>query len=132
MLSRHCQKIGALLGMVAILLSVIAPTISQVLRSAQTEHHSHHHWHQEQLAVEAIHFSHVGAAAHRHGPDSSLLCDACPYCGVITHAPAMPAAPLAFTVANQHAQFSPPISTTTIPPYTVVTPAQPRAPPALS
>jgi hypothetical protein len=132
MLSRHRQKIGALLGMVAILLSMIAPTISQVLRSAQTEHHSHHHWHHAQFAADVIDLAHAGSAAHHQGSESSLLCDACSYCGLITHTPALPGAPVAFAVAIQPAEFAPPICTATFRPYAVVTPAQPRAPPALS
>jgi Protein of unknown function (DUF2946) len=133
MLSRHRQKIGALLGMFAILLSVIAPTISQVLRSGQTdtEHHSHHHPHHAHLEA-PLHLAHADSAAHHHSPDSSLVRDACPYCGLITHAPALPGAPVMFAVAIQQAEFALPIPTAAFRPYTAITSAQPRAPPGLS
>jgi hypothetical protein len=135
MVSRHRQKIGALLGMVAILLSTIAPTLSQVLLSAQAGHQAHRfhqHWHHAPHSAEALHLAHVGSGPHHHGPDSSLFCDACPYCGLNAHAPALPGAPVAFIGAIQRARFAPPISSVAFRPYTVVTRAQPRAPPALS
>src|ERR1700740_1227619 len=107
MLSCHRREIGALLGMFAILLSVIAPTISQVLRSGQTdtEHHTHHHWHHAPLAT-ALHL-----AAHHRSQDTSPVCDACPYCGLITHALVLPGASVMFAAAILQAEFAPPIST---------------------
>ncbi|QCP51985.1 DUF2946 domain-containing protein [Trinickia violacea] len=127
MLNRHRQKIGAWLGMLAILLSVVAPTVSQVLRGAygNVEHHAHHLHHHHQ-AVEVALDAHAG---HHHGSDSSPLCDACPYCGLIAHSPALPSVAVASSVAPLRPSFPPPLVTAAFRPYTVLSPAQPRAPP---
>src|ERR1700738_5153064 len=127
MLSRHRQKIGALLGMLAILLSVIAPTVSQALRSrsSDVENHSHH-------AHQAAQVAHAGHAAHHNGSDSSSLCDACPYCGLIAHTPALTGSLAPFAAVPHPPWFPPPAGVAAFRPYTVATQAQPRAPPVLS
>ncbi|WP_126282494.1 DUF2946 domain-containing protein [Burkholderia stagnalis] len=128
MLSRRL-KIGAFLGMLAILLSVVAPTVSQVLRGADGHvahhmHHSHHH-----PAVEVGLEAHAG---HHHGSDSSPLRDACPYCGLIAHSPALPSAAVASRIALLRPTFPLPVVAAAFRPYTALTQAQPRAPPVLS
>ncbi|MEX3820452.1 DUF2946 domain-containing protein [Paraburkholderia sp. BR14262] len=130
MLNHHRQKIGAWLGMLAILLSVVAPLVSQVLRGvhgdvARHEHHSHHH----HAAVEVALDVHAG---HHHGSDSSSLCDACPYCALFAHSPALPGLAVKSSVAPLRPFFPVPLVTAAFRPYTVMTPAQPRAPPASS
>ncbi|MCX5540052.1 DUF2946 domain-containing protein [Paraburkholderia sp. CNPSo 3076] len=131
--NRRRQKIGAWLGTLAILLSVIAPTVSQVLRGEYGEvghhaHHSHHHHPAVQVAFDA----HAAHAMHHHGSDSSSLCDACPYCALFAHSPALPGVAVASNVARQCPFFPAPLVTGAFRPYTVLTPAQPRAPPAWS
>lgn len=130
MLNRHRLKIGAWLGMLAILLSVVAPTVSQVLRGANggVEHHAHH-FHHHHPVVEVALDAHAG---HHHGADSLSPLDACPYCGLFAHSPAVPGVAVALSVAPLHPSFPPPIIGPAFRPYTVLTPAQPRAPPALS
>lgn len=130
MLNRHRLKIGAWLGMLAILLSVVAPTVSQVLRGADSgvEHHAHHSHHHHPAVGVALD-AHAG---HHHGADSSSLCDACPYCGLFAHSPALPGVAVASSVVLQRPSFSAPLVTAAFRPYTVLTPAQPRAPPARS
>jgi hypothetical protein len=130
MTSRRRQKIGAFLGMLAILLSMVAPTVSQVLRGAHTDAHDHSHHGHHAMAVAQL--AHAGHAAHHHGSDSSLLGDACPYCGLIAHSPALPSAVAISGVAPLKAAFRPPVIADAFRPYTVLTPAQPRAPPAWS
>jgi hypothetical protein len=127
MLTRHRQKIGALLGILAILLSVVAPSVSQALRSEYTDvaHHGHHAHH-------AAYVAHAGHAAHQHGSDPSSLCDACPYCGLIAHTPALTGSTTAFAVVPQPPWFPPPAGVAAFRPYAVATLAQPRAPLALS
>jgi hypothetical protein len=127
MLSRHRQKIGALLGILAILLSVIALTVSQALRSEHTNvaHYSHHVHHSADVG-------HAGSGAHHNGSDSSLLCDVCPYCGLIAHTPALAGSVAPLGVVPQPPWFSPAAGVAAYRPYTVVTRAQPRAPPVLS
>lgn len=130
MLNRHRLKIGAWLGMLAILLSVVAPTVSQMLRGAYgvVEHHAHHAHHHHPAVVVALD-AHAG---HHHGADSSSLCDACPYCGLFAHWPALPGVAVASSVAPQRPSFAPPPVSAAFRPYSVLTPAQPRAPPTWS
>ncbi|MGV4689181.1 DUF2946 domain-containing protein [Burkholderia pseudomallei] len=134
--SRHRQKIGAFLGMLAILLSVVAPAISQVLRGsiAEASHHAHHahHVHGAYLAAHALHLAHAEPAAHHHDSDSSPSCGACPYCGLIAHTPALPHARLVFSIAERSAEFAAPIVAAAFRPYTVLALELPRAPPTLS
>ncbi|WP_080410488.1 DUF2946 domain-containing protein [Burkholderia ubonensis] len=115
--SRCRQKIGVVLGIFAILLSVVAPTISQTLRGASTE---------------GAHHAQAEAAAHHHGSASWPGCDACPYCSLIAHTPTLPGAPVAFGIPAQPAGFAAPVVAAVFRPYTVLTPAQPRAPPVSS
>ncbi|MGF6660070.1 hypothetical protein QF000_001714 [Paraburkholderia atlantica] len=133
MLNRHRQKIGAWLGMLAILLSVVAPTVSQVLRGVygEVEHHAHHSHHHHPAAEVAFDAS-AWQAMHHHGADSSLLGDACPYCGLLAHSPALPSMAVASSVAPLLPSFPPRLIGPAFRPYTVLTLAQPRAPPALS
>ncbi|WP_080970938.1 DUF2946 domain-containing protein [Burkholderia cepacia] len=136
MSSRCRQKIGALLGIFAILLSVVAPTISQTLRGASAEgaHHSlhAHHAHHVHPAAEVAHLAEVGSAAHHHGSDSWPGCDACPYCSLIAHTPTLPGAVVAFGIPAQPARLAASAVVAAFRPYTVLTLAKPRAPPVLS
>lgn len=137
--NRCRQKIGVVLGIFAILLSVVAPTISQALRGASAEgthhalhaHHAHHSHHTHPATV-ASHLAQAEAAAHHHGSDSWPGCDACPYCSLIAHTPMLPGAPVAFGIPAQPAGFAAPVAAAAFRPYTVLTRAQPRAPPVLS
>ncbi|WP_080415565.1 DUF2946 domain-containing protein [Burkholderia ubonensis] len=143
--SRCRQKIGVVLGIFAILLSVVAPTISQTLRGASAEgahhalhaHHTHHtphahHSHHAHPATVASDLAHAEAAAHHHGSASWPGCDACPYCSLIAHTPTLPGAPVAFGIPAQPAGIAAPVVAAVFRPYTVLTPAQPRAPPVSS
>ncbi|AYZ64981.1 DUF2946 domain-containing protein [Burkholderia multivorans] len=133
--SRCRQKIGVVLGIFAILLSVVAPTISQTLRGASAEgaHHAlhAHHGHHAHHTTAASHLAHAETAAHHHGSDSWPGC-ACPYCSLIAHTPMLPGAPVAFGIPAQPAGFAAPVAAAAFRPYTVLTLAQPRAPPVLS
>ncbi|MGU7779080.1 DUF2946 domain-containing protein [Burkholderia sp. PU8-34] len=96
--------------------------------NGNVEHHAHHlHHHHPAVAVALD--AHAG---HHHGSDSSPLGDACPYCGLIAHSPALPSVTVASSVAPLRPAFPPPVVVAAFRPYTVRTPAQPRAPPALS
>ncbi|WP_080425059.1 DUF2946 domain-containing protein [Burkholderia ubonensis] len=137
--SRCRQKIGVVLGIFAILLSVVAPTISQTLRGASAEgahhalhaHHTHHSHHALPATV-ASDLAQAGAAAHHHGSDSWPGCDACPYCSLIAHTPTLPGAPVAIGIPAQPTGFAAPVAAAAFRPYTVLTLAQPRAPPVSS
>ncbi|WP_080431490.1 DUF2946 domain-containing protein [Burkholderia ubonensis] len=140
--SRCRQKIGVVLGIFAILLSVVAPTISQTLRGASAEgahhalhaHHTHHahHSHHAHPATVASDLAQAEGAAHHHGSASWPGCDACPYCSLIAHTPTLPGAPVAFGIPAQPAGIAAPVVAAVFRPYTVLTLAQPRAPPVSS
>ena len=128
--NRRCQKIGAFLGTFAILMSLVAPTVSQLLLGVHAG--VHEHMHHAQRAIEVIHLAHAQRAAHHHGSDPSQLCDACPYCDLIAHSPALHGMPVALRVAPPHAGFPTPVVAIAFRPYTVLTQTQPRAPPTSS
>ncbi|MBN3786776.1 DUF2946 domain-containing protein [Burkholderia sp. Ac-20353] len=128
--SRRRQTIGAFLGMFAILMSMVAPTVSQALHGAHGGVHEHmHHAHH---VADITHPAHAQHFAHHHGSDPSQLCDACPYCGLIAHSPVLPGVPVTSHVAPPPARFPMPVAAVAFRPYTVLTPAQPRAPPVSS
>jgi hypothetical protein len=121
MLSRFHRKIGFMLGLLAILLVTFAPIVSQTL--AQSGHHAHSH------SFCSAQPSPDEATGHH-----SSLHDgqACGYCHLLTHAPALPSAlaVLAFTVwAVQHRTATRFKSLRRVLTLTI---AQPRAPPFTS
>jgi hypothetical protein len=126
MLSVRLRKIGSLLGLLAILMSTLAPTISQALTRQQQLDHA--------LATYCTVLAAADASAPHGDPShsSALHWQACPYCGLMTHLPALPggAAPLA--VAQSVAPA--PIATASpeVRAPRAHTAAQPRAPPAFS
>nr|WP_241021695.1 DUF2946 domain-containing protein [Burkholderia sp. Ac-20353] len=134
MTSHRRQKVGAFLGMLAILLSTVAPIVSQVLQRANADVHDHahhmHHGHHAMAVAQLASTAHAEHAAHHHGSDSSPLFDACPYCGLIAHAPTLPSAVANSGVPPPKLSFRPPVVVDAFRPYTILTPAQPRAPPA--
>ncbi|RQS71968.1 DUF2946 domain-containing protein [Burkholderia sp. Bp8963] len=136
MTSRRRQKVGAFLGMLAILLSTVAPIVSQVLQRANADVHDHaqhaHHGHHAMAVAQLTHAGHAAHAAHHHGSDSSPLFDACPYCGPIAHAPTLPSAVASSGVAPPKISFRPPAVVDAFRPYAILTSARPRAPPAWS
>ena len=124
MLRRPLQKLGSILGLLAILMATLAPTVSQALSA-----------HDRLDAALAEHCSAVQGVADAGQGDSHPLAfhwQACGYCGLLAHVPVVP--PAAFVCAAQ-AVFSHPAivhaspSTLSRPP---VTSAQPRAPPVVA
>ncbi|MFM0159461.1 DUF2946 domain-containing protein [Paraburkholderia sediminicola] len=123
MLRRHLQKIGSILGLLAILMATLAPTVSQALSA------------QERLDAALVdHCSAQADAPAGRATDTShsltLHWEACGYCGLLAHFPVVPPVPLAFATqaafahtAVVHASVSAP----SVPPHLS---AQPRAPPA--
>ncbi|OXI84922.1 MFS transporter [Burkholderia sp. AU31652] len=122
MLSRRLRKIGSLIGMLAILMTALAPTISQALTTQQR--------------VETLLAGYCSAAPATGEPaaDSSQKSltahlQACGYCSLLAHTPALPAPELTFA-ANvhviQHREATRFDSLRRALPHTA---AQPRAPP---
>ncbi|MFP3614726.1 DUF2946 domain-containing protein [Paraburkholderia sp. SIMBA_050] len=124
MLARFHLKIGSLLGLLAILMATFAPTVSQTLAASR-----------DGRALSTTLCSAQSSpddAPDSHGASHSLAShlQACGYCNLLAHMPALPGVPVAFAVvvwAILH-----PISTRfesirRVLPFVA---AQPRAPPA--
>jgi hypothetical protein len=124
----HLRKIGSLLGLLAILMSVLAPTISQTL-AAQ-------HGPDDIQDIQGM-FCMAGPAsgAPTHDTQDHSLAQhmqACAYCSLLAHVPVLPAAAIQFAVALAltHVSAAPPVrEVRALVSYTA---ALPRAPPAFS
>ncbi|WP_446903660.1 DUF2946 domain-containing protein [Burkholderia sp. YIM B11467] len=125
MLSRRLRKIGSLIGILAILMTALAPTISQALTT--------------QGRVDALLAGYCTAApaAAGHATDASSKSlqahlQACGYCSLLAHTPALPAPELTFA-ANVHViQHREATRFESLRRALPLTAAQPRAPPLAS
>lgn len=152
MRSRSFRKWGVVLGMIAILMATLAPTISQALvsvRSHTTQAHDHCAMHASadmssmSMSMDPMHASMMqwdvsgGTSTHgsgmMHGDHHAMSPgDACGYCSLLAHLPVVPVvhSPFAVTVrAIQHRVATRFESVRRADPLTF---AQPRAPPVLS
>ncbi|MGF6779384.1 DUF2946 domain-containing protein [Paraburkholderia sp. GAS334] len=129
MLRRRLQKIGSILGLLAILMATLAPTISQALQTNGRVD-----------ALLSVYCSAQGASdpadnltGDHSSPHITLShLQACGYCNLFAHAPALPSAETVFagTVwVFQHRSVTRFESLRRVAPLTS---AQPRAPPVLS
>ncbi|WP_175835306.1 DUF2946 domain-containing protein [Burkholderia anthina] len=123
MLSRRLRKIGSLIGMLAILMTALAPTISQALTT--------------QGRVDALltGYCTAGPAAgndQTHASSKSLQAhfQACGYCSLLTHTPALPAPELTFAAHVRVLQHRAATRFDSLRRALPLTAAQPRAPPA--
>ncbi len=126
MFHQRLQKIGSLLGLLAILVATLAPTVSQALAASRGE-----------TAMAGAHCSMPSmqheASNDRSGRHSSLSAgDACGYCSLFAHMPVVhsPQGIFAITIrANWH-----PVATRfkSVRRVETLTSVQPRAPPSLS
>jgi hypothetical protein len=126
MLRLRLQKIGSLLGLLAILMSTLAPTVSQALAA--------HDRLGEALATYCSADPANSAVAHdgRSPHSSGFHWQACAYCGMLAHVPVLAGTPTVF-VAELSVARAPVVVThdaTYVPLF--YSAAQPRAPPALS
>nr|WP_233872197.1 DUF2946 domain-containing protein [Paraburkholderia adhaesiva] len=114
-----------MLGLLAILMSVLAPTISQTL----VTQYRHGHAHTAFCIAEA-----ASAVPTRDTPNHSLAqhWQACAYCSLLAHVPVLPAAAAKFAVALAIACVSAAPAVSEVHTLVVHTAAQPRAPPAFS
>jgi Protein of unknown function (DUF2946) len=126
MFSRFHRKIGSILGLLAILMATLAPTVSQALAASRR--------------VNTVSSAHCSMPSMQdHAPDiksgpPSLMSDGqtCCYCGLLAHMPVVPSvqAPFAITVrAIAHRVTTRFESVRRIVPLTS---SQPRAPPVSS
>jgi len=127
MSSRLHQKIASMLGLLAILMVTLAPTVSQVLAATRV------------LADLDTALCSVHAALADEAPpspdDSRSLAGhwhACGYCGLFAHAPALPITRVALAVAVAAAEERAAVRFETHRRPFILDAAQPRAPPILS
>ncbi|WP_321788065.1 DUF2946 domain-containing protein [Burkholderia pyrrocinia] len=125
MLSRRLRKIGSLIGMLAILMTALAPTISQALTT--------------QGRVDALMAGYCTAAPATGGrsADSSSKnlqahLQACGYCSLLAHTPALPAPELTFAANVRVIQHREATRFESLRRTLPLTAAQPRAPPFAS
>ena len=119
------RKIGSLLGLLAILLSVLAPTISQTLAA------------HERLGDALSTFCTVASepvTSSQDTPDHSLAhhWQACAYCSLLAHVPVLPGTPPQLPAASTLAQIHTTPVAAVVPTVAVHTVAQSRAPPVFS
>jgi hypothetical protein len=136
----HLRKIGSLLGLLAILMSVLAPTISQTL--AAQHRPGHMNGMHGMFGMHDMHDMHgmfgmaeAASDASTHGTQDHSLAhhlQACAYCGLLAHVPVLPGAPIQLAVAVSLARVivAPPVREVRA--LVVYTAALPRAPPAFS
>lgn len=116
------QKIGSVLGLFAVLLVVFAPLVSQTLRANDPAF----------LALASF-CSVTGPSqdgnGKEHQPAHAQNDQACAYCGLALHFPALPAASAVVGVAPQAVVFAPSGAATAFRPFQPTSLAQPRGPP---
>ena len=127
MSNRLYRKIGSWLGLLAILMATLAPTVSQTLAATRADH-----------SMMEAHCS-MPSMQHHAGDDSqshsgSGLSDgqACGYCGLLAHMPVIPAMPATFAVTVRAVQHTVATRFESVRLVEPLTAAQPRAPPVLS
>jgi hypothetical protein len=126
MFSIRLQKIGSLLGLLAILMSTLAPTISQ----ARAAHDRLGQALSTYCSADAD--TRAGSNDGKSSDPAALHWQACAYCGMLAHVPVLPGSAHAF-VAMQSVTRAPDNAThheVRVP--LLYTAAQPRAPPVLS
>jgi Protein of unknown function (DUF2946) len=125
MLRLRLQKIGSWLGLLAILMSTLAPTVSQALAA--------HDRLGQALATYCSAEPDDSPAAHdgkSHSP--ALHWQACAYCGMLAHASVLPGTATVFTAAVSVARAPIVATRDAIHVPVFYTAAQPRAPPVFS
>jgi hypothetical protein len=126
MLRLRLQKIGSLLGLLAILMSTLAPTVSQALAA--------HDRLGQALASYCSADPDNSQAAHagKSSPSSAYHWQACAYCGMLAHVPVLPGTASVFIAALSVVRAPVTVTRNTLHVPLVYTAAQPRAPPVLS
>ena len=119
------QKLASLLGLLAILMSTLAPAVSQTLAA--------HHRLGNALAT----FCTVGQAPDAPSQDGgdhapAQHWQACAYCGLLAHVPVLPGAAVQFAVTLAVTRVSAAILRCDVRTPFAHTAALPRAPPAFS
>lgn len=117
-------RLGSLLGLLAILMVTLAPTVSQVLAS----HHRLSDALQTYCSAEVAAPEQGGKPAHQAGSHWQV----CPYCSLIAHVPTLPGTPAALAVARAERHVPATVASIEVRADVIHTAAQPRAPPIFS
>jgi hypothetical protein len=120
------QRLGSLLGLLAILMLTLAPTVSQVLAS--------HHRLGDALATYCSAEGEVTSATHDSNPSHSATGhgQVCPYCSLLAHATALPGSGIVLAAPLVAVPIVVAFASTLVRAMLVHTKAQPRAPPVFS
>lgn len=143
MLSRLSRKIGCWLGLLAILLTTLAPTVSQTL-AVCADHAAMRPAHPTMASMDDMSAMDDDDACatppatpertHQH-PDTHTQMsngDACGYCSLLAHLPAMPAVESLFVVAVRAREHAVATRFESVRRVVALSFAQPRAPPVAS
>lgn len=125
MVRRLRHTITALLGLFAILVATLAPTVSEVLAASRAA----------TVADAALCAAHDTSDDTSHDADAAphdMHGKACDYCGLLAHAPPLPAAKAACALAAAATEHRAAVRFETLRLPFVFRSAQPRAPPAVS
>jgi hypothetical protein len=123
MLRRHLQKIGSILGLLAILMATLAPTVSQALSS---------HERLDTALAERCTAAQDVTDVERSAPHPLVFhWQACGYCGLLAHFPVVPPAGIVFVTQAVFAHAVTVHASANTRSISLVTSAQPRAPPAV-
>jgi hypothetical protein len=126
MLRLRLQKIGSLLGLLAILMSTLAPTVSQALAA--------HDRLGQALATycSADPDNSQVEKTDKSSPSHTWHWQACAYCGMLAHVPVLPGTATVFVAELSVARAPVPVTRDAVHVPLFYTAAQPRAPPVLS
>jgi hypothetical protein len=123
MLSRFHNKIGSILGLLAIVMATLAPTVSQALAASRGEN-----------GMSGVHCS--MPSMQDDAPDDksdthSLMShwDACGYCSLLAHMPVVPSVQASLVITARAIQHRVATRFESVRRVEPLTSAQPRAPP---
>ena len=120
------RKIGSWLGLLAILMSTLAPTVSQALAASGRLDQALATY----CSADPEHSLVAGDGKSSHS--STFQWQACAYCGMLAHVPVLPGTATVFAAALSVARASVVATHVTAHVPSLYTAAQPRAPPVLS
>ncbi len=126
MLRLRLQKLGSILGLLAILMTTLAPTVSQALAA------------RHRLADALATYCTADATDTDSAPDGdgshpvTLHMEACAYCGLLLHAPILPGTTPAMVTTTLVVRAPVLISRSEVRASLIYTAALPRAPPRFS
>jgi hypothetical protein len=127
MFRRRLLKIGSILGLLAILMTSIAPTVSHALASHDRLGQALSTYCSADPA-----FSQTENADPSSHSSGAMHWQACAYCGLLAHFPVLTGSTVAFAASVSSTRVPSPLVRTAVRALALFTAAQPRAPPVIS